>query len=56
MTPFELVNDMGIGINFGNTFECYDTSISIKSPYDQITLWGNSPLTKTIIYNLTLNN
>ena len=33
---------MGIGINLGNLFDCYDISKEIKTPNDQLTLLGNS--------------
>ena len=37
----EIVNDMGIGWNMANTFECFNKNKEIKNPEDQITLWGN---------------
>ena len=43
-----IVNDMGIGYNLGNLFDCYSTSEEIKAPDEQITLWGNSPPNKQL--------
>ena len=34
------INKMGIGYNLGNSFDCYDNSIIINTPDDQITLKG----------------
>ena len=48
----EIVNDMGIGWNLGNTFECYGDYKEIKIPDDQITLWGNIVPTKQMIVNI----
>ena len=48
-SAIEIVNDMGIGINLGNLFDCYDISKEIKTPNDQLTLLGNSiPKKETI--------
>jgi len=44
----DIVNDMGIGYNLGNLFDCYSTSEEIKTPDEQITLWGNSPPNKQL--------
>lgn len=52
MTSFEIVNDMGIGINFGNTFDCFVPYKNISSPEEQITLLGNSFPTKKMILNI----
>jgi len=41
-TPTDIVNDMGIGYNLGNLFDSYSTIEEIKTPDEQITLWGNS--------------
>ena len=40
-TAIETVNDMGLGWNLGNTFDCFGTWKNIKVPDDQITMWGN---------------
>ena len=37
----EIVNDMGLGWNLANTFDCYDVNKEIKNPDEQITLCGN---------------
>ena len=37
----DIVNDMGLGWNLGNTFDCYDNDKEINNPEDQITLCGN---------------
>ena len=47
-SAIEIVNDMGIGYNLGNLFDCYNTSEEIKTPDEQITLWGNSPPNKQL--------
>ena len=54
-TSFEIVNDMGIGYNLGNSFDCYDTSYDVKTPDDQITLCGNPIPTKEMIKNIKTN-
>ena len=41
-TPTDIVNDMGIGYNLGNLFDSYSIIEEIKTPDEQITLWGNS--------------
>ena len=43
---------MGIGYNLGNLFDCYNFSQKIKTPDEQITLWGNSLPTKKMISNI----
>jgi len=45
----DIVNDIGIGYSLGNLFDCYSTSEEIKTPDEQITLWGNSPPNKQLI-------
>ena len=56
-TAMEIVNNMGIGYNLANTFDCFDDTNSgkIKNPIDQITLWGNSFPTKKMISNIKKN-
>jgi len=51
-TAMQLVKDMSLGYNFANTFECYNQFQEIKTPEEQITLWGNVAPTKTMIKNL----
>ena len=48
----EIVNDMGMGYNLGNIFDCYDKDVEIKDPIDQITLCGNSFPTKQMISSI----
>ena len=42
----EIVDDMGIGWNLGNSYECYSPTQELKDPIEQITLWGNIIPTK----------
>jgi len=50
---FEIVRDMGIGYNLGNTFDSFDIFIYIiNSPEEQITLKGNTFPTKKMIKKL----
>ena len=49
------INKMGIGYNLGNSFDCYDNSIIINTPDDQITLKGNIIPTKKLISNIKKN-
>ena len=50
MTAIQLVKNMGLGYNFAN--ECYNQFQEIKTPEEQITLWGNVVPTKSMIKNL----
>ena len=45
----EIVEDMGIGYNLGNTFDSYDFKKEINTPEEQITLMGNILPTKNMI-------
>jgi len=45
-TSMQIINDMGIGINLGNSFDCYSTFENIENPDEQIKLCGNGVLTK----------
>jgi len=45
----EIVKDMGLGYNLGNTFDNYDFFTKINSPEEQITLKGNKLPTKNMI-------
>ena len=47
-TANDIVKDMGIGYNLANLFDCYSTSEEIKTPDEQITLWGNSAPNKQL--------
>ena len=48
----EIVNEMGIGYNLGNSFDCYNNMVEVKIPDDQITLCGNPIPTKNLISKL----
>ena len=45
----EIVQNMGIGYNLGNTFDSYDFKTEINTPEEQITLMGNILPTKNMI-------
>ena len=51
-TAFQLVKEMSLGYNFANNFECYNQFEEIRTPEEQITLWGNTVPTKKMIKNL----
>ena len=51
-TAKEIVNEMGIGWNLGNTFDCFEKSKIFNSPDDQITVWGNTIPTKKMIHRI----
>ena len=46
---FDIVKDMGIGYNLGNTFDSYSLKGGINSPEEQITFNGNTLPTKNMI-------
>ncbi len=48
----DIVNDMGIGWNLGNTFDSYSPFEEMKTPDDQITSWGNNPPNKKIFLKI----
>jgi endoglucanase len=48
----EIVNDMGLGWNLGNSFDSYSLERNFKRPEDQITFWGNKLPTKKIFSNI----
>lgn len=48
----EVVNDMGIGWNLGNTFDSYIAFEEMKTPDEQITAWGNKPPNKKIFLKI----
>ena len=52
---FQIINEMGIGYNLGHSFDCYNSSIEIKTPDEQITLYGNPLPTKELISNIKKN-
>ena len=49
---FDIVRDMGIGYNLGNTFDSYSFIGEINIPKEQITLNGNTLPTKNMIKKL----
>jgi endoglucanase len=51
-TAFEIVNEMRLGYNLGNSFDSYNNSVEIKNPNEQITLFGNPIPTKQLISRL----
>lgn len=52
MTAMQIVNNMGIGWNLANSFDCYNEYQKIKSPDEQITLWGNTIPKKEIFQRI----
>ena len=52
MTAMQIVKNMGIGYNLGNTFESYDKNDRKITPDEQITLWGNPVPTKEMILSI----
>jgi endoglucanase len=51
-TAIETVNDMGLGWNLGNTFDCFGTWKEIETPDDQITMWGNVVPTEEMVVTI----
>jgi len=52
-SSLEIVRDMGIGYNLGNTFDSYSNNLNeINTPEEQITLNGNTLPTKNMIKKL----
>ena len=49
---FDIIKDMGIGYNLGNTFDSYSFIGGINSPEEQIALNGNTLPTKYMIKKL----
>ena len=54
-TAMQIVNDMGIGINLANSFDCFNSYENIDDPDKQITLWGNAIPTKKMIISIKKN-
>ena len=48
----DIINDMGIGWNMGNTFDSYIPNKTINNPDEQITSWGNILPTKDLFVKL----
>ena len=51
-TSMQIINEMGIGYNLGNSFDSYLLSKEIDNPDDAITLLGNPIPTKKLISNI----
>ena len=51
-TAKEIVKEMGIGWNLGNTFECYNSLINFKNQDKQITQCGNPIPTEKMIASI----
>ena len=50
---FQIVEDMGIGWNLANSFECYSSEIkTMTNPDQQIKLYGNELPTKQIFSSI----
>ena len=54
-SAIEIVNEMGFGYNLANSFDCYNNSIEINNPNEQITLLGNPIPTQKMINNIKKN-
>ncbi|MDO5560492.1 MAG: cellulase family glycosylhydrolase [Oscillospiraceae bacterium] len=48
----EIVKDMGLGWNLGNTFDCIGSWIQQGPPSNYETAWGNPVLTKSVIQQI----
>ena len=51
-SAIQVVDDMGFGWNLGGSFDCYNTSIKINNPNEQIMLWKNPIPTKKLITSI----
>ena len=51
-SAMQIVEDMGIGYNLGNMFDCYNDSIQIKTPKEQITSCGNPEINREMIVKI----
>jgi len=52
MSAFQIVKEMGIGWNVGNTFESFLQNDQKLTPNEQLTLWGNPVPTKEMIISI----
>ena len=52
MTTMEIVKDMGLGINLGNTFESCGTWINSSSVKNYETAWGSPVITQDMIQGI----
>ena len=51
-TSMQIINEMGIGYNLGNIFDCYNNSETINNPNSQKILCGNIIPTKEMIKSI----
>ena len=52
-SAIQIVEDMGIGWNMANSFECFNPNVKIMTnPDEQITLYGNEVPTKKLIISI----
>lgn len=49
MTSWQIVDDMGLGYNIGNTFDSIGSWITIKDPWEYQRAWDNDPVSKHFI-------
>lgn len=49
ISSWDLIKDMGLGYNIGNTFDCIGSYITAATPEDYQRGWGNDPVTKHYI-------
>lgn len=49
MTSWQIVDDMGLGYNIGNTFDSIGSWITIDDPWEYQRAWGNDPVSKHFI-------
>ncbi len=49
MTSAQIVEDMGLGYNIGNTFDSIGSFITATTPQEYEKAWGNDPVTKHFI-------
>lgn len=49
MTSWQIVDDMGLGYNIGNTFDSIGSWITIDDPWEYQRAWNNDPVSKHFI-------
>lgn len=52
MTSQQIVEDMGLGYNIGNTFDSIGSFITTHDPTEYQKAWGNDPVTKLFIHKV----
>ncbi len=52
MTSQQIVEDMGLGYNIGNTFDSIGSFITTTDPWEYQKGWGNDPVTKQFIQKI----